>query len=103
MYKIKLAPWQFVDLATFNTAGRNRFPPSVKPAELECKVDHMITSLRIVHKRYGDKVIADLEYADIGKKTMLLKELMVNQMLVMHQDFFPAFFLPKWTDGPGEK
>uniref|UniRef100_A0ABD2XBW4 Uncharacterized protein n=1 Tax=Trichogramma kaykai TaxID=54128 RepID=A0ABD2XBW4_9HYME len=29
-----------VDLATFNTMGRNKFLLSVKPAELECNVDH---------------------------------------------------------------
>ncbi|CAB0034642.1 unnamed protein product [Trichogramma brassicae] len=63
-----------MDLAKFNTMARNRFPTSVKPAELERNVDHMITSLRIARTRYGDKVIADLEYADIGKKTMFLPQ-----------------------------
>ncbi|CAB0029488.1 unnamed protein product [Trichogramma brassicae] len=78
---------KYMDLAKFNYIAKNKYPPSVKPANLELNVDHMISGLRTVHTKYGDKVVADLEYADIGKKTMFLPN-HLSATLQKNEEFF---------------
>uniref|UniRef100_A0ABD2WGA3 Uncharacterized protein n=1 Tax=Trichogramma kaykai TaxID=54128 RepID=A0ABD2WGA3_9HYME len=47
----------------------------------------MISGLRTVRTKYGEKVVADLEYADIGKKTMFLPN-HLSQTLQKNEEFF---------------
>uniref|UniRef100_A0ABD2XI06 C2H2-type domain-containing protein n=2 Tax=Trichogramma kaykai TaxID=54128 RepID=A0ABD2XI06_9HYME len=74
-------PYALANILALNKLSNNGYPEVVKAINLEEKVNHKITNVKIVDTKYGQKIVIDLSYNDKDDVCFYLSSKMGNALL----------------------